>query len=408
MYEVDPKSTWLSAMGVTSMTGWRWRKNGIIKTVIRVWLSWAALLLMAACSSHHGASEANPAFAVSIAEDYNRLFTREEGWTGADIATSLPLQDRRILWLFGDSWIGKVRNGRHTDSAMVHNTVAIQQGLDPAAARLEFFYHEKDGKPDAFIQPFDEPGELWLSHGGIQTDRALYLFMSRIVNRPGDTSVWGFQAVGIVMARITNSSEAVNRWHVEQIKVPWAEFHPPESEKVFGMPLLREGHTVYLYGLELDRASYDRYLLAGRANVNSLEDFSTWEFYTDGTWQHDFRKASRLCNHMGAELSVSYLPRFRRYVLVYTENGLSDRILLRFAASPVGPWSTAQTIYRTPEMTWDSSYFCYAAKAHPELSRQDDELIVSYVCNANDFWKMAADARIYRPKFLRLKFIKGS
>jgi hypothetical protein len=280
--------------------------------------------------------------------------------------------------------------------------------LDPAAARLEFFYHEKDGKPDAFIQPFDEPGELWLSHGGIQTDRALYLFMSRIVNRPGDTSVWGFQAVGIVMARITNSSEAVNRWHVEQIKVPWAEFHPPESEKVFGMPLLREGHTVYLYGLELDRASYDRYLLAGRANVNSLEDFSTWEFYTDGTWQHDFRKASRLCNHMGAELSVSYLPRFRRYVLVYTENGLSDRILLRFAASPVGPWSTAQTIYRTPEMTWDSSYFCYAAKAHPELSRQDDELIVSYVCNANDFWKMAADARIYRPKFLRLKFIKGS
>jgi len=59
-------------------------------------------------------------------------------------------------------------------------------------------------------------------------------------------------------------------------------------------------------------------------------------------------------------------------------------------------------------MTWDSSYFCYAAKAHPELSRQDDELIVSYVCNANDFWKMAADARIYRPKFLRLKFIKGS
>jgi hypothetical protein len=176
MYEVDPKSTWLSAMGVTSMTGWRWRKNGIIKTVIRVWLSWAALLLMAACSSHHGGSEANPSFAVSIAEDYNRLFTREEGWTGADIATSLPLQDRRILWLFGDSWIGKVRNGRHTDSAMVHNTVAIQQGLDPAAARLEFFYHEKDGKPDAFIQPFDEPGELWLSHGGIQTD----------LNNPGD------------------------------------------------------------------------------------------------------------------------------------------------------------------------------------------------------------------------------
>ena len=170
------------------------------------------------------------------------------------------------------------------------------------------------------------------------------------------------------------------------------------------MPFSREGKTVYLYGLEFDKASHDRYLLAGRAKIDSLEDFSTWEFYTDGGWQHDFRNASRLCDHIGAELSVSCLPGFRRYVLVYTENGLSDKIMLRWAASPVGPWSEAQTIYRTPEMSWDSSYFCYAAKGHPELARQEDELIVSYVCNANDFWKMAGDARIYRPKFVRVKF----
>jgi len=29
---------------------------------------------------------------------------------------------------------------------------------------------------------------------------------------------------------------------------------------------------------------------------------------------------------------------------------------------------------------------------------------VSYVCNSTDFWKMAADARIYRPKFIRIEF----
>jgi hypothetical protein len=107
---------------------------------------------------------------------------------------------------------------------------------------------------------------------------------------------------------------------------------------------------------------------------------------------------------MGAELSVSYLPRLQRYVLVYTQNGLSENIRLRLAASPVGPWSAGTTLYRTPEMGWDKTYFCYAAKAHPELSRRDDELIVSYVCNSTDFWKMAADARIYFPKFLRVRF----
>ena len=233
-----------------------------------MWMSCAALLLTAACSFHRGGSEANPAVAVSIAEDYNRLFTREEGWTGGDIATSLPLHDGRILWLFGDTWIGKIRKGQHTDSAMVPNTIATQQGLDPGSARLEFFYHEKDGRPAAFIQPVEGPGKFWLSHAGIQTDRALYLFMSHIVDRPGDNSVWGFQAIGIVMAKITNSAEAVSRWHVEQIKVPWAEFQRPEGEKVFGMPLLRQGNTVYLYGLEMDRASHDRYLLAGRVQIS--------------------------------------------------------------------------------------------------------------------------------------------
>ena len=119
----------------------------------------------------HCGREANPSFAVSNAEDCNRLFTREDGWTGADIATSLPLSDGRVLWLFGDTWFGKVRHGRHTDSTMVHSTVAIQLGLDPASARLEFFYREKGGKPDAFIQPADGTGELWLSHAGIQTGR---------------------------------------------------------------------------------------------------------------------------------------------------------------------------------------------------------------------------------------------
>jgi uncharacterized protein (TIGR03067 family) len=342
-------------------------------------------------------------FVVEVAEDYNRLFYREDGWSGSDIAFSLPLLDGRILWLYGDTWIGEIREGRHTNATMVSNTLGIQQGLDPASARLDFFHGSKDAKPAAFIQPADGVGEFWLSHGGIQTDKGLYLFMSRMMKRPGDTS-GDVSAVGIVMAKITNPLDDPNRWRIEQINVPWARYDAAGNEKVFGLPLLREGNTVYLYGLEMDALAHDRYLLVARANVASLEDFSTWEFYTRGRWQRDFRKASRLCNHLGAELSVSFLPRLKRYLLIYTEGGLSEKIMLRFAPSPVGPWSAAATIYRTPEMSWDSTYFCYAAKAHPELSRRDDELLVSYVCNSTDFWKNAGDARIYFPKFLRVRF----
>ena len=346
----------------------------------------------------------NPSFIVTIGENYNRLFDRKNGWTGGDVASSLRLNDGRVLWLFGDSWLGSIREGRHVNSELVNNTIGIQTGLDPATAHVEFFHGTNAGKPAAFLRPADGNGWFWLSHGGIQTENGLYLFLSQIVSRTEDKWVWGFQVIGLSMAKIANPLDDPKKWRIVQSKVPWVFFDSAGNEKTFGIPLLREGNFVYLYGLEKEAATHDRYLLAARAPASLLEDFSTWEFYADNHWQSDFRKASRLCNHMGAELSVSYLPRFQRYVLVNTENGLSPNIQMRFASSPVGPWSAPTTIYRTPETDWDSTYFCYAAKAHPELTQRDDELIISYVCNSTDFGKLVADSRIYFPKFLRVRF----
>jgi hypothetical protein len=82
---------------------------------------------------------------------------------------------------------------------------------------------------------------------------------------------------------------------------------------------------------------------------------------------------------------------------------MSKNILMRFSPTPVGPWSNTYKVYECPEVQWHKTYFCYAAKAHPEISGEN-ELIVTYVCNSTDFWKMAADARIYRPRFVKIKF----
>ena len=76
---------------------------------------------------------------------------------------------------------------------------------------------------------------------------------------------------------------------------------------------------------------------------------------------------------------------------------------MRTANKPEGPWSPREVIYKAPESGWDKSYFCYAARGHAELSGKND-LLVSYICNSTDFWKMAANADIYRPKFIRIRF----
>ena len=45
--------------------------------------------------------------------------------------------------------------------------------------------------------------------------------------------------------------------------------------------------------------------------------------------------------------------------------------------------------------------FFYAGKAHVSLCA-DGELLVSHAFNANDFWEVVRDARIYWPRFVRV------
>jgi hypothetical protein len=107
---------------------------------------------------------------------------------------------------------------------------------------------------------------------------------------------------------------------------------------------------------------------------------------------------------VASEYSVSWLPTLKRYVLVCTENGLSEKIIARTATEPWGTWSEASVVYRCPEMARDKRIFCYAAKAHPMLTMTEGELIVTYAANSTDFSRLLNDARLYWPRFVRLRF----
>ena len=45
-------------------------------------------------------------------DSWNAVFDRRDGWTGADVAGTVALGDGRMLWLFGDTWIGSIRGGK--------------------------------------------------------------------------------------------------------------------------------------------------------------------------------------------------------------------------------------------------------------------------------------------------------
>ena len=98
------------------------------------------------------------------------------------------------------------------------------------------------------------------------------------------------------------------------------------------------------------------------------------------------------------------MPAIKRYVAVYTEGGIYGKIMVRLADKPEGPWGDPIKAYECPDKEWHKGAYCYAAKAHPELCRSPNELIVSYACNSTDFTDLFSDARLYWPRFVRLTF----
>ncbi|MCP4608856.1 MAG: DUF4185 domain-containing protein [Planctomycetes bacterium] len=351
-----------------------------------------------------GCASAGPLkYSVESMPDYDAMFCKTEGWTGADGAYTVALADDVTLWLYSDTWIGDVIDGKHKDATMINNTIALQRGKDPTTASVKFFWGTtKEGKASAFIKPADGTGWFWI-FDGVMADGKLYLFLMQII-KTSKKDVFGFKHIGTWLGEVENPHDDPSAWRIRQYKIPFGRYSK-NGNMFFGSAAMRNGDFVYIYGADEDWSTgmSGRSMIVARVPYKKIADFQQWRFYSNGRWLPDMTDISRPFNAAATEYSVCYQPSIKQYVAVYTENGMSKDIMMRLSPTPVGPWGSAHKVFECPEVEWHKTYFCYAAKAHPEISKKD-ELIVTYVCNSFDFWKMASDASIYRPRFFRIKF----
>src|SRR5262245_60263784 len=90
------------------------------------------------------------------APDLDALFDRADGWIGSDGAYSVALSPKRIIWLFSDTWVGKIRHSGRTDATIVNNSVGVQGGV---GERVTYsIARGPDGKAVALIVPSDGRG----------------------------------------------------------------------------------------------------------------------------------------------------------------------------------------------------------------------------------------------------------
>ncbi len=360
---------------------------------------------------------------------WDAVFDRTEGWVGGDAIYSTPLPGDDVLWLFADTFVGAVREGRRQPGVrMVNNTLARHALLpaggapDPRSVRFHWGGAPDIAEakawiaPDPALEPDGKPTDQWywvadaiVAPGAAGRDR-LVVFLWRIARTSNE--VFGFRGVGNALATIDDPAVDWKTWRPHQTRITHAspttsnaERRSPEISWGSELAILpeKEGSaSLLIYGYRSAGQGMNDLVIA-HAPAESIENMDRWQFRTTGGWSPKVAEAAPLASGLTTEFSVTRLdtkPEVQ-WVLIHSEPWFGTRIMARTARSPFGPWSAMQPVYQIPGVDPQKKHFAYAAKAHPEVSRPG-ELLVSYVVNSFDFSQAVNDAGIYRPRFVRV------
>ena len=332
--------------------------------------------------------------------DADSAFRGDPRWLGGDAALSVPLDDDRILWLFGDSFVAASGDGERAESRMIRNSIAIQQGRDPRTATIRFHWRGDPAAPASF---FATQGDQWFwpGHGIRLREGPLVIFLFAMIATPGQDL--GFAAAGHAIAVIDNPDAAADSWQPRILELP-----APGFDALPATALLRDGEHVVALAIRqrgTHAGALVRYpaaqLAAGRA------DGAEWWAGEARGWLAESALGPQgpefVLDDAGAECSLHRDERSGLYFHVASYGFGASTIGVRTAPALTGPWSPPATIHRPPE-SGGPRPFVYAAKAHPALlGPQPGDLVITYATNSFDFADLLTpegSRDLYWPRFV--------
>jgi len=344
--------------------------------------------------------------AASAYADCIPRFPYKDGWYGGDGAYSVKLDEKRTLWLFGDTFVSDENNrqDRVDMDVVLGTTLAISTCSGEDQFEIRYYLKKRDGK---FISSFGENEWLWPQDPFI-VNRTLYIPLLVVEARPEIEGPFKFRISGHRIAKVTNYDEAdPDKWIVGYIDLTPGI---PENIIAFATTSIVYQNHVYYYPLYASSKVYGNIL--ARIDIDQLNDPArAVEYFTkEGIWGKtpNSSEVKIIIDAGVSELSVRYHPDDKKWVAVYMSvrnNG--DRLLYQVAERPEGPWSEPKELIGTipevdPKSTlYNKNNFCYAGKEHMEFMRGND-LIVTYVCNSfedfgNDEGFIRKNLFLYRP-----------
>jgi len=330
------------------------------------------------------------------------LYLRDNGWLGSDVGHSIVLSDDKSLWLFGDTFIGDLKDGvRVAGAPMINNTIGIQDRTKNPPDCMTFYWKTENGRPASFF-PHQEgtPGAYYWPSAGMVLNGELFVYCWCVGGNAQGTGGWG--GFGYALIRIPNPLDPPDQWIQKAYTLDI-----PNGYSFHSAIFVKEPY-VYLYGI-VER----RQMAVARVKIDDLLKgglAESYEYYVEGPDGPHWGKEPVDCvpqfGPTNTECTVAYEPEWDLYTC-YTYNAGTPEIYLTTAPELTGPWSDPAPIYWIPEHhTLSFGIISYAVRQHPELSTKPGEVILTYATNApgsiaNHFTEEGKD--LYYPRFIRLQ-----
>jgi hypothetical protein len=273
----------------------------------------------------------------------------------------------RILWVFGDTLFATpAADGTHLRSnSWARSDPAHPDRLDDVV--------EPDGTPTQLV-PFDELESaynrlsgrsddrvaLWPGSVLAQDDGSALVFFREVLVAPG---VLHFRVLGAGIATVPPGARVAVRDGNLLFRAP---------DPAFASGAVRDGGFVFLYGCHrIDRQAFG--CDVARVPATDVRDRTAYEFWDGARWSPDVRRAAVALEGPSGGPSVSWNPWLGSYLAVYSQP-FSNRVLMRTAPQPQGPWSAPVVAFTG--VTPSSSNADYAAFEHPELATDGGRTVV--------------------------------
>lgn len=304
--------------------------------------------------------------------------------TGGDGAISIPIDNTKSLWLWGDSFLGEViGNQRAKSSPFIMGNV--WQLLDGESVKTITGGTSTNPESVLTTEKVDgHPAILWPMHGFVKNN-IMHVFMSTIVST--GTGTWDFYWHSTLYHRLNLSDLSVIDKH-EILTVEQADVH-------FGFGVTEHDGFYYVYGSN-PKADFTAGLHVARARLinDKLQD---WEYFNGDSWVSDAKESQSL---KGIDIPVSeqfsVFKQDAKFILL-TQDRFKPEIYSFIADAPEGPWTNKKQIYTIPEGE-DPALFTYNAMAHPQYGPEEN-LLVGYCVNAKNTPDLYTDVSIYKPRF---------